>query len=75
MPCDHHLFDHVIPICFPCFMQKKTLVKHGETIRPASALATPAAMVPMPALATNFTETLASGLTWRCRTLRHEKKM
>lgn len=27
------------------------------------ALATPAAMVPMPALATNFTDTLASGLT------------
>ena len=33
MPCDHHLFDHVIPICFPFFMQKKTMVK--PAIRPS----------------------------------------
>ena len=31
---------------------------------PSPALATPAAMVPMPAEATSFTETFASGLTW-----------
>lgn len=43
---------------------KTLLAPAGRTL---PALATPAAMVPMPALATSLTETLASGLTFGSR--------